>query len=67
MKHIRAIWLLSVRDYLITKLIYEENAERSIEFKKACTDKKRQIFYHSKWTKRKDSYPLEHKLKQNRI
>ena len=66
-KHIRAIWLLSVRDYLITKTFYETNAKKLIEFRKACTDKKGHMFYHSKWIKRKERYPLEHKLRQKRI
>ena len=29
-KHRRAVWLLSVRDYLITKEFYKENAETLI-------------------------------------
>ena len=44
-KHRRAIWLLAVRDYLISKKFYKVDAETLIEFRKVVTDKKEHIFY----------------------
>ena len=38
-----------------------------MEFRKAVTDKKGHIFYSSKWIKQRDLFPLEHRLREERI
>ena len=43
-KHLRAVWLVSVRDYLITKALYDGDTERLIKSRKDCTDKENIYF-----------------------
>ena len=56
----RALWLINVQDYLITKSYYSYNAESFVEIRKATTDRLGHITYTSPWVKHKEWYPLEY-------
>ena len=63
----KAGWLLTVKDYIRQKRIYEGDAEILIEFRKTYTDKKGNTHYTNYWIKKKDRWPLQHKLRQDRL
>ena len=63
-KHRKAAWLASVKDYIIQKEFYEQDAEILIEFRKTYTDKKGHDLYTNYWFKKKDRFPLQHRLRQ---
>ena len=52
---------------LDNKEFYETDAEILIEFRKTYTDKKRNINFMNYWVIKKDRWPLQHKLKQERL
>ena len=65
-KHRKAAWLIGVRDFILTKEFYEWDAENFIEFQKIYTDRKGNLFHSTTWLRRKDRFPVQHRVRQER-
>ena len=63
----KAAWLIAVKDYVRQKDFYNRDAEIYIEFRKYFTDKKGNTTFTNQWLKKKDRWPLQHKLRQKRL
>ena len=66
-KHRKAAWLIGVRDFILTKEFYGQDAEIFIEFRKTYTDKRGNLFHSTTWLKRKYRFPVQHRVRQERI
>ena len=66
-KHRKAAWLVSIRDYIIQEEFCNQDAKILIEFRKAYTDKKGHVFHTNYLVKKKDRFPLQHRCRQKRL
>ena len=63
----KAGWLLAVKHYIRQNEFYNTDAEILVEFRKTYTDKKGKISFTSYWVKRKDRWPVQHRLRQESL